>query len=139
MRIISVVVVIAAVLGMGGCGGQAKAPVAEKSAGPPAATAVDAKPASGGAFNVNSIFPPGDGRELVLSTCGTCHPVVCSTRGQKTAERWESIRKSHQDKLTSQPAADVTKMFAYLKQNFNETKPEPKIPAELAEQGCTPF
>lgn len=118
------------IIGCGSSGGGSAAPAPNAAATP----AADSAP-----FNVGSIFPPGEGRDLVLSTCGSCHPVVCSARGQRTAERWESIRKSHQDKLTGQSAANVTTMFTYLKQNFNETKPEPKVPAALAEQGCAPF
>jgi cytochrome c5 len=121
-----------ATLAVIGCGGNTHAPAAAKA--PEAAAKASEAP-----FNVGSIFPPGEGRELVLSTCGACHSVVCSTRGQRTAERWDSIRASHQDKLTGQSAPNVATMFAYLKQNFNETKPEPKVPAELAEPGCTPF
>lgn len=121
---------VAALLALTGCGGTPPASTAEKAPAPAA---------KAGPFNVGSIFPAGDGRDLVLSTCGACHPVVCSARGQRTAERWDGIRKSHQDKLTSQPDAEVTRMFAYLKTNFNETKPEPKVPPELAEQGCAPF
>jgi hypothetical protein len=30
-------------------------------------------------------------------------------------------------------------MFTYLAANFNDTKPEPQVPAELLQQGCTPF
>ena len=118
-----------------GCGGGTSTPVSGSS---PAAKEAPATPA-GAAFNVGSIFPPGEGRDLVLSTCSSCHSVTCSARGQRTAEQWEGIRKSHQDKLTGQPVVSVETMFSYLKANFNETKPEPKVPAELAEQGCTPF
>jgi hypothetical protein len=35
--------------------------------------------------------------------------------------------------------ADVTAIFTYLKANFNDSKPEPKIPSELLQQSCTPF
>ncbi|MFN7920825.1 MAG: hypothetical protein U0Q16_12045 [Bryobacteraceae bacterium] len=128
MRTISA---LAALALMTACG-SAPAPAPTESKAPAAKTAV-------ALYNLGSIFPAGEGRDLVLATCGTCHPVVCSARGQRNAERWEAIRKSHQDKLTAQSAANVTAMFAYLKANFNETKPEPKIPPELAEQGCTPF
>ncbi len=119
---------------MAACG-KSSAPAADASPAP--APAAPAKPAE--AFNMTTIFPAGAGRDLVLDTCGTCHPVVCAARGQRTAERWDSIRKGHQDKLTAQSAANVNVMFAYLKQNFNESKPEPKIPPELLQQGCTPF
>jgi cytochrome c5 len=94
---------------------------------------------TGKSFSVASIFPPGAGRESVLSSCGSCHPVVCAARGQRTAERWENIKKDHKDKLTGSSAADLNAMFSYLKENFNDSKPEPQIPAELLQQGCTPF
>ena len=119
--------------------GKSSAPAADAPAAsaPSSAAAAPAKPAE--AFNMATIFPAGAGRDLVLDTCGTCHPVVCAARGQRTAERWDSIRKGHQDKLTAQSAANLNVMFAYLKQNFNESKPEPKVPPELLQQGCTPF
>ena len=90
-------------------------------------------------FAIADIFPPGAGREMVLDTCGSCHPVVCCARGQRTADRWDSIHNGHKDKLSGRPAADLVAMFTYLKTNFNETKPEPQVPPEFLQQGCTPF
>ena len=95
------------------------------------------KPA--GQSSLASIFPPGPGRELVLNSCGSCHSAVCAARGQRTAERWDSIKKDHKDKLTSSSSEDLNVMFSYLKTNFNDAKPEPQIAAELLQQGCTPF
>jgi hypothetical protein len=105
------------------------------SAEPPAASTADgAKP-----LTVAEIFPPGPGRDQVLNTCGSCHPVACSALGQRTADRWDTIKEGHKDKLTSASDADVTAMFDYLKANFNDAKPEPKIPTDFLAQGCTPF
>ena len=111
-----------------------------KSTAPPAdpAPAVSAN-RSADSFSVAGVFPPGPGREMVLDTCGSCHPVVCYALGQRTAERWESIKKGHNDKLTSHSSTDLNVMFSYLKVNFNDAKPEPRIPAEFLQQGCTPF
>jgi len=95
--------------------------------------------ASAQPFSLAGVFPPGPGRDLVLDTCGSCHPVACSALGQRTAERWEAVKESHKDKLTGRSSADVNTMFSYLKENFNETKPEPKIPAAFVQQGCTPY
>jgi len=92
-----------------------------------------------GQSSLASIFPPGPGRELVLNTCGSCHSTACAARGQRTAERWDSIKKDHKDKLTGSSSEDLDVMFSYLKANFNDTKPEPQIAAELLQQGCTPF
>ena len=100
----------------------------------PAAADTSAQP-----FNMSSIFPPGPGRDKVLNSCGSCHSVACTAIGQRTKDRWDSIKESHKDRLTSYNSADVNAMFNYMKENFNDAKPEPKVPAELLAQGCTPF
>jgi hypothetical protein len=64
---------------------------------------------------------------------------VCAARGQRTAERWDSIKKDHKEKLSGSSSEDLNVMFSYLKANFNDTKPEPQIAPELLQQGCTPF
>lgn len=89
--------------------------------------------------NVASFFPQGPGRELVLDTCGSCHPVACSARGQRSATQWDRIRESHEDKVSGITSAQMDVLYSYLKANFNDTKPEPQIPAEFLQQGCTPF
>ena len=116
-----------------GCG-KSKSPPADAAAAAPAAPVEPSK-----AFNAGSIFPEGPGRELVLNNCGSCHSMVCAARGQRTAARWESIRDDHKDKLTASSSADLKVMFSYLAANFNDSKPEPQVSAELLAQGCTPF
>ncbi len=39
--------------------------------------------------------------------------------------------------VTSLSEDDYGTLFAYLSQNFNDTKPEPKLPEQLRQQGCT--
>ena len=90
-------------------------------------------------FRMSNVFPPGPAQEKVLGACGSCHSVTCVTRGQRTAESWLAVKKGHQDKMSGASAADLDLMFSYLSANFNNTKPEPRIPAELMQQGCTPF
>jgi hypothetical protein len=124
-----------------GCG-KSSAPTAESSQ--PAASSPQPAPAAPAAksaepFNMSSIFPPGPGRDEVLNTCGSCHSVACTATGQRTKERWENIKKAHSGRINGSSSGNVNVMFAYLEQNFNDTKPEPQIPAELQGQGCTPF
>ena len=145
-RLLSLALWLAVTLGavlLPGCS-KSSPPAAETAQTPvvksdpaPAAPAADSKPS--GAVTVASLFPGGPGKELVLSTCGSCHPVVCSAIGQRTAERWESLKNGHKDKLTSVTTPDLEAMFAYLKAAFNESKPEPKVPPEFLQQGCTPY
>jgi len=119
--------------------GPAKTSDAAGGAAPSTTVAKPATTATDKPVTLSSVFPPGNAKEMVLNTCGSCHPVVCVARGQRTAARWDSLEKDHKDKLTSTSAADLDAMFSYLKANFNDAKPEPQIPAELAQQSCTPF
>jgi len=109
------------------------------AAAQPQATPATAAIAAAKQLSIADLFPPGPGRDQVLDTCGTCHPVACSARGQRTAEQWDRINESHKDKLTSVSNESQNALYAYLKANFNDTKPEPQIPAEFLQQGCTPF
>ena len=82
------------------------------------------------------LFPDGPQKAAVINNCASCHNLACSVIGQRTAERWDSLKASHKDHA---PGADVEAMFAYLKANFDSTKPEPKVPPSFLEGGCTPF
>lgn len=85
---------------------------------------------------VADLFPPGAGREPVLNNCGSCHNLACSTIGQRTAARWDALKQSHEEKVAD---ADLGAAFSYLKANFNDSAPEPKVPPKFLEGGCTPF
>ena len=71
-----------------------------------------------------------------MNNCASCHNLACSVIGQRPPERWDALQASHKDKT---PGADVPAMFAYLKTNFDSSKPEPKVPPAFLEGGCTPF
>lgn len=86
------------------------------------------------------ILPPGKGQTLLLENCSSCHSAVCAVKGQRPAGRWAGLKEDHKDKVTGLSDADMNTLFAYLVENFNDTKPEPKLPPELAQQGsCTPY
>jgi mono/diheme cytochrome c family protein len=86
------------------------------------------------------ILPPGKGQSLLLENCSSCHSAVCAVKGQRPAGRWAGLKEDHKDKVTGLSDADMNTLFAYLVENFNDTKPEPKLPPELAQQGsCTPY
>ena len=141
LMIVAVAALWAAACGNAGSGGSS-----QESTTRPAGSAAPAPAAQGAAqgqpgqpFNINTLFPPGPGHDLTLSTCGTCHPVACVARGQRTMESWAAIKEGHKDKLSNMSTADQDAVFAYLRENFNNTRPEPKIPPEAIQQGCTPF
>ena len=88
------------------------------------------------AAECRDLFPEGPQKAAVINNCASCHNLACSVIGQRTAERWDSLKASHKEHA---PGADVEAMFAYLKANFDSTRPEPKVPPAFLEGGCTPF
>ena len=100
---------------------------------PPAATSA---PASG-QVNLDAILPPGKEQGLVLSTCGSCHSFVCVVIGQRPLEHWESVKGIHRGYVMGFAEEDYNDLFAYLSENFNDSKPEPELPELLRQQGCT--
>jgi mono/diheme cytochrome c family protein len=103
---------------------------------PPAQAAAATRAAAPIPATIADLLPPGPGREAVLTNCGSCHNLACSAIGQRMAARWDALKESHKEKVSD---ADRDAAFAYLRANFNDTKPEPKVPPKFLEGGCTPF
>lgn len=120
-------------LTLGGCG-EPDAP-AEDAPGPATEMASPAPaPAS-----LADVFPEGPGQSMVLDNCGSCHAAACSAIGQRTEARWANLKEDHRDKVAEMSGEDFDALFAYLSENFNDAKPEPVVPPQFLEGGCTPF
>jgi hypothetical protein len=78
--------------------------------------------------NVDAIFPPGQGKDLVLENCIVCHTFVRIVTGQKALGRWESIKRIHRIRVPRLSPDELNVLFAYLAENFNDVKPEPNLP-----------
>jgi hypothetical protein len=96
-------------------------------------------PASTQPETLGDLFPEGEARDLVLNNCSSCHAVACSVIGQRTAARWNGLKEGHSDRMPSLAEGELDRMFAYLQGHFNDTQPEPSVPAAFLEAGCTPF
>lgn len=125
--------VIALAVFMAACGG------ASGPAGQEAEQESESAPVVAAAASLTDIFPEGLGRPMVLDSCGACHAAACAAIGQRTQPRWASLKQDHRDKLPDMNDADYEVLFAYLSENFNDSKPEPVIPPQFLEGGCTPF
>jgi len=90
---------------------------------------------SGGKSNVSididRIFPPGPGRELVLNNCTSCHTFVPIVILQMTKEAWERNRRDHTDRVAGLSEAEKDTLYEYVTANFNPDHPVPKLPKEL--------
>lgn len=130
-------------LGLVGCGGDADderngaaAGVAEEAIVVPEPFVVPSPPAR--PRTVEEIFPDVGRRGLVLNNCASCHAVACVTLGQRTAEEWAAVEATHRDAIPGMSLEDFGKAFDYLKRHFNDTRPEPDIPAEWLNGDCAP-
>jgi len=117
---------------------QGSAPASQAAAQSPRPAATDAVVAAV-PTSAADLFPPGPARALALDNCATCHNLACATIGQRPNARWDSLKKSHAEKVSGLSDADLNAVFEYLKTNFNDSKPEPKVPPKFLEGGCTPF
>ena len=119
---------------LAGCNsvGEPEAAVPEPRSEP----AADAAPAPS---SLADIFPEGLGRTLVIDSCGSCHAVACSAIGQRTEGRWKALEADHRDRVADMSDADYRALFEYLGANFSDAQPEPTVPPQFLEGGCTPF
>ena len=137
LALLATVLVISAALACSEAGAPGTNKPAETMAGNAAPAAAAAPAATAPEFKtVADVFPAGPQKEPVMNNCGSCHNLACSAIGQRSPERWKALEEGHKDRVTG---ADMHAMFEYLAANFNESKPEPKVPPQFLQGGCTPF
>jgi hypothetical protein len=120
---------LAAVLGIAvsaSCGAPA-------SSDAPARTATAATPGDGGSdrVDIDEIFPPGPGRELVLNNCTSCHTFVPIVVLQMTKDAWDRNGRDHRERVTALTDAEFKTAYEYLAATFNPDRPVPTLPKEL--------
>jgi hypothetical protein len=96
---------------------------AKKSTAKPAAKEVK--------LDMNTLFPPGKGRELVLDNCMNCHSMAPIVVAQKTRGEWMQTSTSHRSMAASLNDAQYNLLFEYLIATFNPSHPVPQLPEEL--------
>lgn len=115
-------------------GASQSTPTAAAAAAPVQAAAAAAPASGSGAVekvNIDEIFPPGDGRELVLSNCVNCHTIVPIALARKTPDEWVSHRTQHRQRVSGISDADADRLWAYLTKNFAPGRPLPQLPEDL--------
>jgi mono/diheme cytochrome c family protein len=118
-----------------GCGSSAPAaaPATGGGAKPVAAPAAT----SATTVNLEEIFPPGNGRDLVLDNCQNCHTFVPIVVLQKDKESWRHWASEHRQKVPNLSDAQFTTLSEYLTANFGPHRPVPPLPKELLDSWTT--
>jgi hypothetical protein len=147
-RSVTFIILIIALQAMVSCGAPAAQPTAptQPATATPRPLAATAQPATsstqaapsiaptatgaavGQKLNLDDYMPKGTARDLVLRDCTTCHSFVPIITGQRPNARWLSLKQDHKDKASAVSQADYDTEFNYLIENFNDKKPEPKLP-----------
>lgn len=71
-------------------GGSGDTPAAEPAPAPATPPAAEYR-------TVADVFPEAPEKALVMNSCASCHNVACSAIGQRSAERWDALRDSHEE------------------------------------------
>jgi mono/diheme cytochrome c family protein len=81
--------------------------------------------------NIEEIFPPGAGRELLLNNCQNCHTFVPIVVLQMDKEAWQRNSLDHRDRVRTLSDEEFKTLYEYLAANFNPDRPVPTLPKEL--------
>ena len=81
--------------------------------------------------DINAIFPPGEGRDLVLNNCQNCHTFVPIVVLQMDEDAWTRNSIDHRERVAQVSDEDFKTLYSYLKANFHPGRPVPKLPKEL--------
>ncbi len=125
----------AALAGTVGCGGDAGGPSAG-AAGTSGVSSSSAAAGRGGGgspikVDLEKIFPPGPGRDLVLSNCQNCHTFVPIVVLSMDADAWRRNSLDHRDRVTSLTDEEFSTLYSYLTTSFPPDHPVPELPKEL--------
>lgn len=90
--------------------------------------------------DMEAIFPPGEGRDLVLWNCMNCHTFVRIVSGHASHSHgtepshdlhWDAHRVRHEGRLWRLSTEEIDLLYVYLRESFNDKRPQPKLPTWL--------
>jgi hypothetical protein len=104
---------------------------------PPASNAEpDMPPAQGSGpitLDMDAIFPPGEGRDLVLNNCQGCHVWVPIVILQMDESQWYRNSTEHRERVEGVTDEEFEILYDYLVSTFTPDRPIPELPASLLE------
>src|SRR5207247_8106509 len=95
------------------------------------ASATEPAASAGVRVDLDKIFPPGKGRDLVLENCQNCHTFVPIVVLQMDAELWHRNSLDHRERVPTLTDEEFKTLYEYLNTNFGPDHVVPKLPKEL--------
>ena len=95
--------------------------------------ATAAKSGGGGTttVDINALFPPGPGRDLVLNNCTNCHSIAPIVLSQFDEGGWRNHRVQHSPRVPALSEADKDLLWSYLVKTFPPGRQLPQLPPEM--------
>lgn len=101
----------------------------------PAAEWKDPSPDKFTREDVDYIFPPGRGQDLVFQGCTGCHNWVPMVLAGYDRDAWTQNKINHEQRATALSKADYDYLYEYLIQTWPPGRPVPdNIPQDLLDQ-----
>ena len=83
--------------------------------------------------DIDKIFPPGEGRDLVLNNCQSCHVWVPIVILQMNKDEWKRNSLDHRDRVEGLSDQEFELLYDYLASTFTPNRPVPELPPALLE------
>ena len=87
--------------------------------------------------DLDAIFPPGPGRDLVLNNCQSCHVWVPIVVLQMDQNGWRRNKLEHRDRVEALGDEEFEVLYDYLSSTFTPERPVPTLPPGLLEAWTT--
>ena len=81
--------------------------------------------------NINEVFPAGQGRDLLLNNCTSCHTFVPIVVLRMNKQAWDRNKGIHRSRVPAMSDTEFEALYTYLVEHFNPDRPVPKLPKEL--------
>ncbi len=120
-------VLLAACIASSGCG----------QAPPPAAEVVGEPTRDWSTFNMTDVFPEGQGRDLVLNNCQSCHVLVPILVLPMDEAAWYRSGLEHRERVEGLTDAEFETLYDYLASTFTPERPKPELPPALLDTWTT--
>jgi len=103
-------------------------------------TSAVARPAAAGAdssapdkVDLQAIFPPAPGRDLVLENCQSCHALTPIIVLQMDKDAWRQNMLAHRERVSALTDTEFQTIYTYLPAHFGPDHPVPKLPKAMLE------
>lgn len=88
-------------------------------------------------FNIMEVLPEGEGRDLVLNNCQSCHVLVPILVLPMNEAAWYRNGLEHRERVEGLSDSEFKALYDYLASTFTPERPKPELPPALLDTWTT--